>query len=93
MVEGQFPSGQHDSAILAGVPVAQKDVFPRERASLVRDAPVFEEPDHGRHGHPDARRVQDRAVLFFRLGDPFQHQHEGAARAADVDRFVRGIQH
>jgi len=41
VVEGEFAGRQDDGAVLAGVAVAQEDVFAGEGARLVRDAAVF----------------------------------------------------
>ena len=37
--------------------------------------------------------MQGRALLFFRPGDAFEHEHEGAAGAAYIDGLVGGVEH
>jgi len=58
----------------------------------VRNAPVFEQADHRRHGHAVALGVQHQAVLFFGFGHALEHQHQSPPRAADVDRLIGGVQ-
>ena len=50
VIQGEFAGGQHDAAVLAGVAVAQQDVFAREGAGLVRDAAVLQQADDRGHG-------------------------------------------
>ena len=88
MIEGEFAGGQHDAAVLALVAIAQQNVFAREGAGLVRDAAVFKKTNDRRHGDAAALSVEREAVLFFSTRNAFQHQHEGAARSADVDGLV-----
>src|SRR5438477_3259939 len=57
------------------------------------DAAILQQPDHRGHAHGEARRVQEVAVLFFRHGHALEHQHDGAARGADVDGLIRCVQH
>ena len=93
VIEREFAGGQHHAAVLALVAIAQQDIFAREGAGLVRDAAVFKQADHGRHGDAAALGVQREAVLFFGARDALEHQHEGAARAADVDGLVGCVEH
>src|SRR5579862_3016780 len=49
VVERQLRRGKRRAAELARVAVAQQDVLARKSAALLRDMPVAEQPDHGRH--------------------------------------------
>jgi hypothetical protein len=37
--------------------------------------------------------MEGEAVLFFSAGNALEHQHQGAARAANVDGLVGGVEH
>jgi hypothetical protein len=93
VVEGELAGGEDDGAVLAGVAIAEEDVFAGEGAGLVGDAAVLEQADDGGQGHADAGGVESRALLFFGFGDAFEHEHEGAAGAADIDRLIGGVEH
>ena len=93
VIERELAGRQRIAAVLAGVAVAQQDVLAREGAGLVRNAPVLKQPDHRRHGDVAALRVQHQAVLFFSARNAFQHQHQRAPRAANIDGLIRRIQH
>jgi hypothetical protein len=87
-------AGRHGlSAILASVTVAQQNVFARESTGLVRDAAIFQQADYRRHGDDGALRVEREAVLLLSARDALEHQHECAARAADVDWLIGSVQH
>src|SRR5579862_337695 len=58
----------------------------------MRYTAVLKEPDHRGHAHGNAGGVQEVAVLLFGHGHAFKNEHEGAARSADIDRLVRGVQ-
>ena len=93
MVERKFAGGKRGAAILAGVAVAQKNVFARQGARLVRDAAIFEQANDGRYAHGDAGGVKEVSVFFFGHGNSLEHQHNRAACGADIDRLVGGVQH
>ena len=93
VVQRQLCGGKNDAAILAGVAIAQQDVFAGEGARLVGDAPVLQQTDHRGHGDAAALRVQHKAMLFLGARDAFENEHQGAPRAANIDGLVRGIQH
>ncbi len=40
-----------------------------------------------------ALRVQREAVLLFSARNALEHQHQRAARAADIDGLIGGVQH
>ena len=40
-----------------------------------------------------ARGVQRKALLLFGAGNALEHEHQGASCTADVDGFIRCIQH
>ena len=46
VVERELAGGQRGAALLAGVAVAQQNVFSRKRARLVRDAAILQQTDH-----------------------------------------------
>ena len=73
--------------------VAQQDIFARKRAALMRNAAVLEQTNHRRQTHSHAGRVQEVSILFFGHSHALEDEHEGAARGADIDRFVRSVQH
>ncbi len=93
MVQREFAGGESGAAILAGVAVAQQNVFSRQSARLVRNAAILQQPDDRGHAHGHAGGVQEVSVFFFGHGDALQHEHDGAARGTDVDRLVGGVQH
>ena len=93
VVQRKFAGGQRSAAILAGVAVAQQNIFPRQSPRLVRDPAILQQTDDRGHAHRKARGVQEVSVLFFGHGDALQHQHDGAARRTNVDRLVGGVQH
>ena len=93
VVEREFARGQHGVAVLAGIAVAQQNVFAREGAALMRDAAVLEQPDHRGQAHGHAGGVQEVSVLFFGHGHALEHEHEGAAGGADIDGLVGGVEH
>ena len=69
-------------------------MFLRDRArDLVRDAAILQQTDHRGHAHGDAGGVQKVSVFFFGHGDALQHEHDGAARGANIDRLIGGVQH
>src|SRR5579885_348282 len=39
------------------------------------------------------RRVDMRRTVLLRRSDPLQYEHERAARRADIDRLIAGVQH
>src|SRR5690242_19724807 len=49
MVQGHLSGWQRAMAILAGIAIAHQYIFPRECARLMGNAPVFQQPDDGRH--------------------------------------------
>ena len=59
----------------------------------MRNAAVLQQTDHGGHAHGDAGGVQEVSIFFFGHGDALQHEYDGAARGADVDGLIRGVQH
>ncbi len=91
MIERELGGRQRPMAILAGIAVAHQNVLARKSPSLVRDAPVFEQPDHGRNANRMTRRMNVR--LRFLLGgcDALQHQHQRAPRRANVDGFIARV--
>ncbi len=93
VVEGEFAGRQRFAAVLAGVAVAQQDVLAREGAGLVGDAAVFKKANDRGHGDDGALRVQREAVLLLSARNALEHQHQGAARAADVDGLIGSIEH
>jgi hypothetical protein len=93
VVQREFAGRQHHAAVLAGVAVAQQDVFAREGAGLVGDAAVLQQPDHRRHGDAAALRMQHEAVLLLGARNALEHQHQRAPRAADVDGLIGCVEH
>ena len=93
MIECKLTGGQHVAAILAGIAVAQQDILPREGASLVGDAAVLQQPDHRGHGDATALSVEHKAVLLLGARNAFEHQHQGAPRAAYINRLIGGVEH
>src|SRR5579864_8087291 len=91
VVERQFTSRQQLAAVLAGIAVTQKNVLARKRSCLVRNTTILEQPNYRRNSQRQARRMQEMPILLFRHGDALQHQHNGAAGRANVDRFIRGV--
>src|SRR5215469_14982023 len=59
----------------------------------MRNAAVFEQADDRRQTNRETRRVQEVSVLFFGHGHTLEHEYDGAARGADIDRLVGGVQH
>src|SRR5271156_790896 len=55
MVERKLGRRQWAMAILAGITIPHQDVLAGKSTGLVRDAAIFEQPDHGRHTHGVAR--------------------------------------
>ena len=92
VIEREFARGQRGAAVLARVTVAQQDVLARESARLVRNAPILEQTDHRGHTDGNAGGVQEVSVFLFGHGDALEHEDDGAARGAHVDRLVRGVQ-
>src|SRR5579863_7643629 len=93
VVERQLARGQHFPAELTSVAIPQQNVLARESARLVRNAAIFEQPDHGRQANGETGGMEKVSVLFLCHCDPLQHQDDSTARRADVNRFVRSIQH
>jgi len=93
VVEREFAGGKRDAAILAGVAVAQQNVF-RERA---RDWCGMRRYSSKRmtEGTRSARRAACRKCPFSSsvIATPFSHEHDGAAGSADVDRLIRSVEH
>ncbi len=93
MVQRQLRRRQRPQTILARVAVAHQNVLAREGARLVRDAAVFEQPDHRRQAHAAPRRMHRvRGFLLRRRRHALQHQHQRAPRRADVDRLIARVQ-
>lgn len=93
MVERQF-TGRHDfEAVLTSVAVAHKNVLARQGACLVRDAPVFQQADHGRDLNGAASGMHRMLRQFLSRCDALQHQDQRPPGRANVDRFVARIQH
>src|SRR5438477_2956672 len=93
VVECEFSGSQDQRAVLAGIAVAEQNVFARERARLMRDTAVLEQADHGRHTHCNPGGVQEVAILFLRHGDAFQHKHNRAPGGAHVDGLIGGVEY
>ncbi|SPE18179.1 hypothetical protein SBA5_140046 [Candidatus Sulfotelmatomonas gaucii] len=93
VIEGELAGRVGFAAVLAGVAIAQEDVFARESARLVGDAAVLEETDDRGHGNDGALRVQREAVFLLSARDAFEHEHQGAPRAADINRLIGGVKH
>ena len=91
MVQRQFRTGKNPSAELAGIPVAQQNIFPRQGAALVGDAAVLQQANHRRDAHGDARGVQEVSVLLFRHGDALEHQDQRSACGANVDGLIGSV--
>ena len=58
----------------------------------MRNAAIFKQANDRWHGDDGALRVKRKAVLLLSARDAFEHQHQSAAGAADVDGFVGGVQ-
>ena len=93
VIESQLAGGIGFAAVLAGVAVAEQNVLAREGAGLVGDAAILEQANDRGHGDDGALRVEREAVLLLSACDSLEHQHEGAARTADVDGLIGGIEH
>ena len=93
MVQRKIGGRQRLAAVLASIAVAQQNVFAREGARLIRDAAILEQPNYRRHGDAAALRVQHQAVLFLRARNAFEHQHQSAASAANINRLIGCVQH
>ncbi len=61
-------------AVLARIAIPHQDVLPGKSSGLMRNAPVFEQPNNGRHVKRAPRRVDLSRGNFFRRGDTFQYQ-------------------
>src|SRR6478609_10357517 len=59
----------------------------------MRDAPVFKEANHRRHGNSAALSMESETVLLFSARNAFEHEYKRPARAADVDGLVGCIEH
>src|SRR5436305_11915782 len=92
VVERQLRGRELTTAVLAGRVVAQQNVFARERAALVRDVYVLDEPYDRRGVHGDARRVEHVAVVLLHAGDALEDHHDGTSLGANVHRLIRGVQ-
>jgi len=92
MVKSQLGSWKDAPAELARVAIPQKDILPRERSSLLRDMPVSQQPDNGRHFQRSRSRMDGRLIRFFRLGHTLEHQDHGAADSRDIDRLKSRVQ-
>jgi len=93
MIQRQLGGVERLQAILASVTVAHQDVLARQRASLMRNAAVFEQADHAGHSQSVTGRVNVAARMLLGRGNPLQHQHQRAARRAHVDRLIAGVEH
>jgi hypothetical protein len=92
VIERKFPGRQNFRAVLAGIAVAQKNILSGQRASLVRNAAVLEQPNHGRDAKCQARGVQIVAILFLRHSNALQHEDDGSSSSANVDGLIGSIQ-
>ena len=93
VVERQFARRHKFGAVLAGIAIPHHDVLARKSAGLVRDAAVFEKPDHARHAQRTARGMDGVRGHFLGRSDAFEHQNQRAAGGADIDRFVARVQY
>jgi len=92
MVERQFGGGELVAAELAGIAVAQEDVFAGKGASLLGDMAVAEQADHRRRQHGMRGGMNFRGVDLLGLSHALEHQDQRAANAGDVDGLVGCVQ-
>jgi len=59
----------------------------------VRDAAILKQTNHGGHAHGYAGGVEEVSIFLFGHGDALEHEDDGAARGADIDWLVGGVQH
>src|ERR1700758_3363141 len=93
VIERQLARRQHRAAILTSIAIAQQDVLPRQRAALMGNAAVLEQPDYRRQAHGYPGRMQKVSVLLFRHGHALEHQNQRPAGGANIDRLIRRIEH
>jgi len=93
MVERELRSRQRVTAKLAGIAIAQQNVFSRKRAALLRDMAVGQKPNHRRHLNRLLRSVDFGVICFFRLSYAFEHQDQSASHGRDIDGFESCVQH
>src|SRR5258708_2688802 len=93
VVQRQFRARKYAHAKLTSIAVPQQYVLPRKRAALLRNMPVREQADHGRHFVGMRRGMYFRVVQLFRLRHTLQHQYHRASLCRHVNRLVRRVQH
>ena len=94
VIERQLGRRQHFAAILAGVVIAQENIFARQALALKGDVNVFDEANDRRRRHRKARRMQPVVQrAFFGVRHAFQNEDDGATHGANVDRLKRCVEY
>ena len=93
VVQRQLTRRQYLRAILAGVAVSQQYVLARKRSSLMWDSTILQQANHGRHTNRQAGSMQEVSVFLLGHGHAFQHQNDGPARGANIDRLIGSVEH
>ena len=76
------------TAVLAGVIVANKDLFAAQAGAGSRTPDQMREAYHRRAMYTDARRVNDLVVQLQHFGLSAQHQYKGALYITNVERLI-----
>ena len=92
MVECQLTCRQHLPTKLAGIPVAQQDILPREGAGLIGNVPEFPQPDNRRNADSHAGRMDEAAVLLLRRCRAFEYQHNGTTDGGYINGLVGRVE-
>src|SRR5262249_17987420 len=92
VIERQFRRVEDLAAILAGVMVAEQDVFARKALALEWNVDVFGQTDDRRRGYLGGRRWNFVLGAFFGAGDAFQNQDDRPPHRANVDRLIGRVQ-
>jgi hypothetical protein len=91
VIERHLAGWQRAMAILAGIAIPHQYIFSRKCACLMGNAPVFQQPDNGRHTQRTPGGMHLRWRKLFGRGNAFQNQHHCPARGTDVDGLVARV--
>jgi hypothetical protein len=93
VIQRQFRRRKNSPAKLAGIVIAQQNIFSRQSASLLRNVPVRQQPNYRRHFQGRRAGAHFRSVQLLGLRHSLQQQHHRAAHRRHIDRLERCVQH
>jgi hypothetical protein len=85
VIERQLAGRKCPRAELARVVIAQKNIFTRKRARLLRDVPVGKQANDRWNFQSSRSGMNFGSIQLFGLRDTLDHQNERATDSGDID--------